>query len=267
MDDKGSDIWPHKYNLFGVDVSATTYDEALVAVTRAAKAGRSACVTHLAVHGLIEANQDLYFRSMLNGFDTVAPDGMPVKVALNLLYKTDLSHNVRGSELMSRLCERAAAEGIGVFLYGSHRHVVDALRKNLIGWYPGRRIVGCEPSVFRPMTEAEEETLVQCINDSGAGLVFLGLGCPLQERFAYEHKGRIKAVQICVGAAFDFLSGSKSMAPVWIQRCSLEWLFRLSQEPWRLWRRYLVTNTIFLSKLLLQLSGLKKYTRPILDKR
>lgn len=252
-------IWPHKYNIIGVNVSAITYDEALPVVINAAKARKSVSISHLAVHGLVTGSQDSLFRSMLNGFDIVAPDGQPVRLALNLLYGTKLPDRCYGPEFMSRLCHRAAAEGVAVYLYGSQVRVVEALRDNLLARFSGLRVVGCEPSIFRPLTKAEDDGLVQRINDSGAGIVFLGLGCPLQETFAYQHKGRINAVMVCVGAAFDFHSGNKKMAPKWMQRYALEWAFRLSQEPGRLWRRYLPTNTLFLSKLFLQLSGLKSF--------
>lgn len=259
MIDKESKIWPRKYNLLGIGVSATTYNEAQDVVILEAKGRKSNCMSHLAVHGLIEGTRDMQFRTILNDFDIIAPDGQPVRLALNLLYNTSLPDRCGGPELMLLLCERAAAEGIGVYLYGSLRNVVNALRDNLINRYPGLNIVGWEPSVFRPLTELEDDALVQRINNSGAGIVFLGLGCPLQEKFAYEHRDKIKAVQICVGAAFDFHSGNKKMAPSWMQRYALEWFFRLLQEPRRLWKRYLVTNTIFLSNLFLQFSGLKKF--------
>jgi exopolysaccharide biosynthesis WecB/TagA/CpsF family protein len=122
---------------------------------------------------------------------------------------------------------------------------VAALEANLVDRFPALRVVGCEPSLFRPLTPEEDEAFVRRVNDSGAGLLFLGLGCPLQETFAYEHRHTIKAVQLCVGAAFDFHAGNKRMAPGWMQRSGLEWLFRLTQEPGRLWRRYLVTNATF----------------------
>jgi len=253
-------FWPRRYSVFGVEVSTTTYNEALKSVIFAAKERRSACVSHLAVHGLITATQDRQLHSMLKDFEMVLPDGMPVKIALNILFKTNLPDRVCGPEFILRVCKRAADEYIGIYLYGSHSHVVYALSKNLMKHFPRLKIVGCEPSMFRKLTKAEDKALVQRINDSGAGIVFLGLGCPLQEKFAYDHKNKIKAVQICVGAAFDFHSGEKKMAPVWMQRYSLEWLFRLSQEPGRLWKRYFFTNSIFLLKLIFQLTGLKKYS-------
>ena len=263
MEGKDSGIWPRKHNVLGVGISATTYDELVESVIEAAKMREPACVSHLAVHGLVIGSRDPVMREILNELEVVAPDGMPVRLALNILYKTQLPDRVYGPEFTLRVCERAAADGIGVYLYGSHPHVVKALYENLLERYPKLSIVGYEPSIFHPLTEAEDKDLVNRINESGAGVVFLGLGCPLQERFAYEHKGKIEAVQICVGAAFDFLSGEKKMAPEWMQRHSLEWFFRLLQEPRRLSCRYFVTNTIFLSRFILQLSGLKKYSLPI----
>ncbi|MFC1762283.1 WecB/TagA/CpsF family glycosyltransferase [Planctomycetota bacterium] len=225
----------------------------------AARDRQSACVAHLAVHGLVTGTQDREMREALRDFDIVAPDGMPVKTALNMLYKVKLPDRVYGPEFTLRVCRQAAEESVGVYLYGSELGIVEKLRDNLLAKYPQLQVVGCEPSIFRPLTKAEDEALTKRINDSGAGIVFIGLGCPLQEKFAYAHKDRIKAVQICVGAAFDFHSGNKTMAPVWMQQHSLEWLFRMLQEPGRLCRRYLVTNTIFLSKFALQLCGLKHY--------
>lgn len=242
--------WPRKYDLFGVQVSAADYDNALESVIAAARRNISSCVSHTAVHGLIEASRNPELRSMLNDFDIVAPDGHPVRLALNHFYGAGLPDRCYGPEFMLRACERAAAEGIAVYLYGSHEHVVNRLKENLLRKYPSLAVVGCEPSLFRPLTAREDKELVRRINASGAGIVFYGLGCPLQEKFASWHKGRVHAVQICNGAAFDFHSGNKRMAPEWMQRNSLEWLFRMSQEPRRLTKRYVRTNTMFLAKLL-----------------
>jgi exopolysaccharide biosynthesis WecB/TagA/CpsF family protein len=138
---------------------------------------------------------------------------------------------------------------VPVYLYGGTPDTVKKLRENLRAQFEGLQIAGCESPPFRPLTAEEDEDVVRRINDSGAGVVFIGLGCPKQDEFAYAHRTRIRAVQVCVGAAFDFHAGVKSMAPAWMQRFGLEWFYRLIQEPRRLWRRYLVTNTIFLAKL------------------
>jgi N-acetylglucosaminyldiphosphoundecaprenol N-acetyl-beta-D-mannosaminyltransferase len=237
--------WPAKHDLFGVRVSATTYDEAERLIIRAAKRRQSAIVTHLPVHGVVTAARDRAYQAKINRFDLVAPDGQPVRWALNKFYHAGLSDRVYGPELMTRLCRRAADEGIGVYLYGSTGDVVERLRAKLLEKFVALRIVGCESPPFRPLTPLEREAAIGRINASGAGLVFLGLGCPRQDVFADENRDRIAAIQLCVGAAFDFHAGNKRMAPPWMQRHALEWLFRLTQEPTRLWRRYLITNTLF----------------------
>ncbi len=238
---------PAKHDLFGVLVSATSYEEALEVVIGAAKRGRKLTVDHMPVHGLVEAARDPVLRECINSFDIVAPDGHPVRWALNRLRGTRLADRVYGPELMLRLCGRAAEDGVGVYLYGSTEDVVGRLRESLLKRFPGLRVVGSESPPFRPLTPKEDQEMVERINQSSAGLVFVGLGCPKQEIFAHEHRDQIHAAQLCVGAAFDFLAGQKRMAPSWMQDRGLEWLFRLVSEPRRLWRRYLVTNTIFLA--------------------
>lgn len=246
--EKGLPEWPPKFPIMGVDISVTTYEEAVNLIVCAAGTGDGRIVTALPVHGVVTANSDRDLLAMVNSFDLVLPDGQPVRWALNILYGTRLSDRVYGPELMLRLCGRAAEEGIGVYLYGSYPHVLAGLRANLLEHFPLLSIVGAESPPFRPLTPAEDLETVERINGSGAGLLFIGLGCPLQDIFAFEHRGKIKGVQVCVGAAFDFHSGNKKMAPAWMQRNGLEWLFRLLQEPGRLTKRYLTTNSIFLIK-------------------
>jgi len=258
---KVSRTWPRKYNILGVNVSATTYDEALNFVIDAAKAKMSACISHMPVHGLILGVKNPKFRTILNNFEIVAPDGMPIKIALNLLYKTQLNDRVYGPEFMLRVCEIASYENLGVYLYGSYPHVINNLKKSLIKRFSSLKVVGYESPPFRKLSPKEDIAVVNRINSSEARIVFVGLGCPKQDIFAYEHKNKIHAVQICVGAAFDFLSGNKKMAPAWMQRNALEWLFRLFQEPKRLWKRYFFTNSIFLWYMFFQLTGLKKFKK------
>jgi N-acetylglucosaminyldiphosphoundecaprenol N-acetyl-beta-D-mannosaminyltransferase len=155
---------------------------------------------------------------------------------------------------MARFCGGAAAAGIGVYFYGSSPQVVDNLQATLTRKFPGLQVVGYEPHPHRALTKEEDRCVVERINASGAGLIFLGLGCPLQETFAYEHRHSLKGIQICVGAAFDFHAGNKKMAPEWMQKRGLEWFYRLSQEPRRLWRRYLWTNSVFLFLLTRELA-------------
>jgi exopolysaccharide biosynthesis WecB/TagA/CpsF family protein len=238
--------WPSKCDLFGVRVSATTYDEAVEAIIGAAKRNQSAAVTAFAVHGLVTAAGDPSYRDMVNTFEIISPDGQPVRWALNKFYKAGLNDRVYGPEMMLRTCNRAAKDSVTIYLYGSKPHIMEPLVRNLSLKCPGLRIVGAETPENFPLNPEQRDALIQRINDSGAGLLFLGLGCPRQEIFCYENHDKINAVTLCVGAAFDFHAGVKPTAPAWMQKRGLEWLFRLWCEPGRLWKRYLVTNTTFM---------------------
>ena len=237
--------WPRKFDVFGVGISSTTYDEAQAVVMRAAKARHSASVTHISSHGLTMAARDRKFREVINSFDIAAPDGQPVRWSLKWFHKQKLADRCYGPELMIRLCRAAAKEGVSIYLYGSSPDVLERLAENLEDECPGLKIAGTESPPFRALSDEETQAAIDRINRSGAGLVFLGLGCPRQDQFASKHKHQIKAVQLAVGAAFDFHAGNKKMAPSWMQRHGLEWFFRLTQEPKRLWRRYLVIHTTF----------------------
>lgn len=250
--------WPEKHNVFGVHVSATTYDEVIDAVMRAATSNVPAIASFHAAHAVVSASNDPTLRERVNQFDIVAPDGQPVRWSLNLLHGAKLADRVYGPELMLRLCERAARDDTPIYLYGgASDEVLELLTQNLTGLFPVLQIAGAYSPPFRALSDEEDQEVVRRINESGAKLVFIGLGCPKQDHFAFEHRDRIRAVQLCVGAAFDFHAGRTAMAPCWMQRRGLEWVFRLYKEPGRLWRRYLVTNSLFLSKFFSQLMAEK----------
>jgi len=202
--------------------------------------------TFLAVHVIVTAALDPNYRYRINSFDVVGADGQPVRWAMNLLYKLGLIDRVCGPTMMLRICARCADEGVGIYLYGSTEDTLSKLRANLENRFPAIQIRGVESPPFRPLTPEENEEACQRINASGAGIVFIGLGCPRQDIFAHQNRNRIRAVQLCVGAAFDFHAGNKKMAPEWMQKSGLEWTYRMIQEPRRLWKRYLVTNTAFI---------------------
>jgi exopolysaccharide biosynthesis WecB/TagA/CpsF family protein len=240
--------WPPRHNLFGVQVSATDYDQAVEVILAAAEQRQSAVVSLHAAHAVVSASEDPALQAKVNDFELVGPDGQPVRWALNWLHGAGLRDRVYGPELTLRLCRAAAQRGVSIYLYGSSPEVIDALIRNLVARYPGLIVAGAEAPPFRSLTAEEDAAMVERINQSGAGLVFIGLGCPKQDHFAADHRDRIRAVQVCVGAAFDFHAGVKKTAPGWMQRRGLEWLFRVWQEPRRLWKRYLVTNTQFACK-------------------
>ena len=253
--------WPRKVDLFGVNVTPTNYTEATNVIMDAACRGASGLVSCYSTHSLIEASRGDDFRRAANVFDMITPDGQPVRWALNILHQAGLDDRVYGPELTLRICKSAAEHGVSIYLYGSSAEVIAALRENLSRMFPDLKIVGAESPPYRQLTEAEDADTVHRINESGAGILFIGLGCPKQDFFAFEHRNRLKLVQVCVGAAFDFHSGNKKMAPGWMQRHALEWLYRLIHEPRRLCGRYLLTNSIFLLMLFLHFCGFGETTQ------
>jgi N-acetylglucosaminyldiphosphoundecaprenol N-acetyl-beta-D-mannosaminyltransferase len=249
-----------KCNLLGVMVDATDYERAIEFIVECAREKRSAIISALAVHGVMTGALDAEHKFRLNSFDLLVPDGQPVRWALNLLYGAELRERVYGPELTRRLCERAAREGMPIYLYGSAPGVLTALVEALKKSFPEIRIAGSEPSAFRSLTREERAALAARIRASGAGIVFAGLGCPRQEIFAYEMCGMVSVPILAVGAAFPFLAGKLPQAPPWMQRRGLEWLFRLAKEPRRLWRRYLYLNPAYLFLIGLQWLSLRRYS-------
>ena len=241
--------WPKKVDVFGVKISVTDYDELVECVVDSAIAGDPAVVSLFAVHAVITASDDSDLLRKVNTFDAIGPDGQPVRWAMNWLHKTKLVDRVYGPETTLRICRMAADRGVPIYLYGSTPSVLDRLSENLISKYPKLQIAGCESPPFRKLTEQESDELVERVHKSGAKIFFIGLGCPKQDHFAFEYANRLKCVQVAVGAAFDFHAGTKSTAPAWMQKRGLEWLFRLAAEPRRLWKRYLITNSIYVFKL------------------
>lgn len=234
-----------KADLFGVLVSPTTYEHVIESVILAGHVRKSMTITALATHGLMTANQDPAFREVVNSLDVVTPDGQPVRWALNRFHNAELSDRVYGPKLMWEICRSAAEESIPVFLFGSTQETLDLLLGSLSSAFPSLKIAGSQADRFRDATPAEDIEDVQTICESGAGILFVGRGCPLQERWIAEHADLIDMPMIAVGAAFDYHAGLLRTPPELMQRFGLEWLWRLGLEPKRLWRRYVSTNSQF----------------------
>lgn len=177
--------------------------------------------------------------------DLVTPDGAPVAWMLRRQGVTG-QQRINGPDLMWRYCEQAARRNEAIYLYGSSADTLQRLQHRLLHALPGLRIVGAVSPPFRPLTDEELARDIEAINASGAGTVWVSLGCPKQELWMAAQRGRINAVMVGVGAAFDYHAGTIRRAPVWMQRFGLEWFHRLASEPRRLWRRYLVTNSLFI---------------------
>lgn len=245
-----------KRNVLGVLVDAVDYEGAVDRIISAAEDRRGYSVSALAVHGVMTGVLDAEQRYRLNHLDMTTPDGQPVRWALNLLHRARLRDRVYGPNLMLRLCRAAAEKGFPIYLYGSSREVLDRLGPALRERVPGLEIAGEEPSKFRRTTVEEKREIVERIRGSGARMVFVGLGCPRQETFAYEYRDALEMPVVAVGAAFDFHAGLLPEAPQTMQRAGFQWLHRLIQEPGRLWKRYLALNPAYLGLLGLQAVGL-----------
>jgi exopolysaccharide biosynthesis WecB/TagA/CpsF family protein len=234
-----------KRNVLGVDISVVDYDAAVERIVAAARERCPFAVSALAVHGVMTGALDIEHRVRLNRLHLLVPDGQPVRWALNLLQGENLAERVYGPTLMLRVCERASLEGISIFLFGGREHLLAILEQSLIRRFANLQIAGLMPAQYRRGTSADSQEIDRRIADSGAGIVFVGLGCPRQEVFVYEHVDALSRPMIAVGAAFDFHAGVVKQAPQWMQHRGLEWLYRLGSEPRRLWRRYLLLNPLF----------------------
>lgn len=251
-----------KKNVLGVRIDVIDYDGALGSILDAARLRCPLALTALAVHGLMTAVFDKEQRFRLNHLDIVAPDGQPVRWALNWLYRARLRDRVYGPNLSLAVCERAEREGLSVYFYGSTPEILSRLRVSLLQRFPRLVVAGVCPSRFRRLTPEEKKDVVADILHSGASIVFVGLGCPRQEVWAFEFRDSLSVPILAVGAAFPFLASALPQAPQWMQDYGLEWLFRLWTEPRRLWKRYLFLNPAYLFLLTLQALKLIRFRDP-----
>jgi N-acetylglucosaminyldiphosphoundecaprenol N-acetyl-beta-D-mannosaminyltransferase len=233
-----------KRSILGMRVDATSYPDAadrILAWARG-KSSRYVCVAN--VNNVMEAYDDEAFLRVMNEADLVTPDGMPLVWGLRWLGVPGATR-VYGPDLTPVVLDVAQRHGIAVGFFGGTPSVLKRLCAEVARQWPRQRIAYAFSPPFRAMTRVEDQEIVEAINASGARIVFVGLGCPKQEKWMAEHRGRVNAVMVGVGAAFDYLVGSKRQAPRVLQRAGLEWAFRLATEPRRLWKRYLRHNPRF----------------------
>ena len=238
-----------RHSVLGVLVDAVDYAAAASRVVEAAERGRGMAVTALAVHGVMTGVRDRAHAARLNSFDLVAPDGQPVRWALNLLHRAGLQDRVYGPTLTMHVLEACEARGLPVYLYGSTPETLDRLVPALRARFPGLEVAGSEPSRFRGAQPDELGAVAEGIRASGARVVLVGLGCPRQEILVHALRPLVDAPLLAVGAAFDYHAGLLRAPPSWMQRAGLEWLWRLGLEPRRLWRRYVLLNPAYLVRL------------------
>jgi N-acetylglucosaminyldiphosphoundecaprenol N-acetyl-beta-D-mannosaminyltransferase len=235
-----------KRNVLGILIDDASLETATAMVIKAAQRGGPFAVSAMAVHGVMEGVLDEAHRYRLNHLELVVADGQPVRWALNHLHGAGLRERVYGPSLTLSVIARAEQEELPVYFYGSTQDVLVLLCANLRKKFPKLRIAGASPSTFGCISVEIADQIRNQIRDSGARIVFVGLGCPRQEVWAYEFRDRLNLPILAVGAAFPFLAGTLRQAPKWMQDRGLEWLFRLCTEPRRLWRRYLLLSPAYL---------------------
>lgn len=235
----------NKINILRFSVSLGKYQDFIDQIILKAKSKTKSYVCIASVHQLMEAHADPVFAKISHEADFVTPDGLPITWALKWIYNIN-QERVAGMDLLPDLLKESEKSGLKVFFYGSTQTMLDKTSDYLQQNYPNLQIAGLYSPPFRALSAVEENEICSIINNSEANLVFVVLGCPKQEKWMAAMKSKINATLVGVGGALPVLVGLQKRAPLWMQKNGLEWFFRFLQEPDRLWKRYLVTNTKFI---------------------
>lgn len=226
-------------------ISVTSYEDATHRIEALAQKSASCYIIAANVHVVMTGYWQPHYQEIINQAALVTPDGMPLVFGMRLLGIKNQTR-VYGPDLMLACCAEFEKSKLPIYLYGSTTATLEKLQNRLKQHFPDLIIAGSHAPPFRPLTTEEEAIDIEGIGHSGAKVVFVSLGCPKQEEWMARQQGKLSAVMIGVGAAFSFHSGEVSQAPRWLMKLGLEWLYRLTQEPQRLWKRYLINNPMFL---------------------
>jgi len=232
--------------ILGVDLHRISCREAAQLIGKWAALRSPRMVLAANVHMTMEAVDDKAFRTIMNEADLVVADGQPLVWALKARGFAD-AHHVRGQDLILAACRTAEDRQLKIGLYGSTERVLESAERNLMKMFPRLDIVYSYAPPFRPLNAEEERRVLDAIDRSEAQVLFVALGCPKQEKWMAAHMSTVRAVMIGAGAALDMIGGQQPVAPRWMQRSGLEWIFRLSSDPARLWRRYAKHNLRFVA--------------------
>ena len=235
-----------------------THRSAIEKIADLVKKGDGGYVCFSTVHMVMESYDNPDYGARVNAADLIVTDGMPL-VWMQKLQGAKRASRVRANDLMISLCEYAAENNLSVGFYGGKQTVINAIFERAKRELPALKIAYAFSPPFRPLTAEEDAQITVEINRAKPDVLFMGLGCPKQENWMAAHKDNVKAVMLGVGASFDFYAGNVRESPEWMGNLGLEWLFRLTQEPKRLWRRYLILNPRFIWLATMQLLGLKKF--------
>ena len=253
------DVRGDRFRVLGVRVDAMQIPDVIAQMEQwIAQRGTCHYITVTNVHVLMEAQHSSLFRTVLDSADLCVPDGMPL-VWISRSRGYPLKRRVYGPDLLLDFCRETNAKGCRHFFYGGAPGVPEALAAKLKRQFPMLEVAGTYSPPFRPLTPEEDARTVEMINRAAADVVWVGLGCPKQELWMYEHRDQLRVpVLVGVGQAFDIHADRLQQAPVWMREHGLEWLFRLLADPRRLWRRYLIYNSEFVLSELLEIMVVKK---------
>ena len=232
-------------NILGVHVAVTDMEKTVALVEGQLENWRGEYICVANVHTTVTASEDEDYLKVQNGAVMVLPDGGPLS-AYSRRHDFEEARRVTGPDLMLRLLTISPAKGYRHFFYGSTEETLELMKKRLATDYPGLQVCGMVSPPFRALTAEEDAEIVRQINDARPDFIWVGLGAPKQEIWMNRHQGRVNGLMIGVGAGFDYYAGNIRRAPMWMQKCSLEWLYRLMQDPKRLFKRYFYTNTKFI---------------------
>jgi N-acetylglucosaminyldiphosphoundecaprenol N-acetyl-beta-D-mannosaminyltransferase len=234
-----------RHSILGSAVSTGSYKNFLHEIILLTERRKSSYVCFANVHMLVEASKHADFNEVVNNADIVTPDGKPLSIFLRL-FKSLKQDRVCGMDVLPDLLKLAENHNKSVYLYGTTDEILSAVVTKAKKDFPSLRIAGYYSPPFRELTSDEKEDVIEKINNSHADLVLVALGCPKQEKWMAEHKGKIFACMLGFGQAFKVYAGMEKRLPSWMRNLSLEWIYRLYLEPKRLWKRYFYTNSIFL---------------------
>ncbi|MFQ6083219.1 MAG: WecB/TagA/CpsF family glycosyltransferase [Candidatus Aminicenantia bacterium] len=251
-----------RISLFGVNIDNVTMEETIAEIERLIKLNKNSIIFTPNVHRVVFAKKDEHIKEIYDKADLLLPDGIPLIWASKLLGKP-LKERVTGSDLLPLFCQIASKKGYRLFFLGAEPGIAKKAKNTLINKNPGLQIIGTySPPYGFENDDIEIKKIIKLIKEKRPDVLFIGLGFPKEEKFLWRHKEKLQVpVSIGIGATFDFIVGKLKRAPKWMQRIGMEWFFRLCQEPRRLWKRYLIGNTIFIwlvMKELIKIKILKK---------
>lgn len=233
-------------------ITALRFEEQIQTILKWAIARKSKTVCVANVHMLMEAHWNPNFANIVQNSDLVTPDGMPLVWMMRQM-GARYQDRVAGMDIFLEICKRAQTHNVSVFFVGSQTEILTKMLTRLEQEFPQLKIAGMEPLPFCPVRETEDKALINKINSSGAGVVWVSLGCPKQEKWMIQHKDKIQSVMVGVGGVFPVYAGIQKRAPRIVRDLGLEWLYRCIQEPRRLWRRYATTIPAFIWLVIRQL--------------